>query len=162
MHRNRGQFVISAVIFLFLQLSAVAQQSVPPDVAELRAVLEDEERFSQLMTETWVLRDVLALQVGGNISAETKEFQALQDKLRDQRPVILESLAGEQARVELPETVIAAHEKLATTLDSFGVKGDSDLGRRLLAANIRFNQALSAASLGSLCNIHPFRTLCPE
>jgi hypothetical protein len=58
-----------------VQLPAFAQQSSPPGPPDLKAVLQDDERFSQLMTEVWVLRDLLALQLGGNISAEATEFQ---------------------------------------------------------------------------------------
>jgi hypothetical protein len=161
MSGNRGIILAAAVAFL-LQSPVFAQNSTTTEVVELKTVIEDDERFKQLLTEVWVLRDLLALQVGGNISAETKEFQALQDKLRDQRAALLETLSGEKAMIHLPEAVLASGNKLSVALESFGVRPDSDLGKRLTAAHLRFNQALSAASLGSLCNVHPFRTFCPQ
>jgi hypothetical protein len=162
MSGNRCMVILAAVVAFLLHSAVFAQDSPTTEVGELKALVEDDERFQQLMTEVWVLRDLLALQVGGNISAETKEFQALQDKLRAQREALIESLSSEQARTQVPEAVLTSGNKLSVALESFGVRPDSDLGRRLMAAHLRFNQALSAASLGSLCHVHPFRTFCPN
>ena len=109
-----------------------------------------------------MLRDLLALQLGGNISAETKEFQALQDRLRDQRASLLETLSAEQPNVQFPQEVLSAADRFAASLEQFGVKRDSELGKRLVAASMLFGQALAVASLGSLCDVHPFRAICSQ
>jgi hypothetical protein len=153
-----------AAVFIMLvssvpALSAAAQQ---PSQADLRAVLQDDDRFAQLMTEMWVLRDLLALQTGGNISAEATEFQTLQDRLREQRTTILEKFGEQQPNVNFPREVVAAADRFSASLEQFGVQRDSQLDQRLSAASMFFATALSAGSLGSLCDLHPFRTLCTQ
>jgi hypothetical protein len=139
---NRRMFILATAFASAMQNKVDAQETPPVGVKELRAVLEDEARFTQLLTEIWVLRDLLALQLGGNISAETKEFQALQDRLRDQRA--------------------SAADRFAASLEQFGVKRESELAKRLVAASMLFGQALAVASLGSLCDVHPFRAICSQ
>lgn len=159
---NRRMLILAAAFASAMQITVYAQEIGPVGVKELKAVLEDDERFTQLLTEAWVLRDLLALQLGGNISAETKEFQALQDRLRDQRASLLESLSAEQPNVQFPQEVLSAADRFAASLEQFGVKRDSELGKRLVAASMLFGQALAVASLGSLCDVHPFRAICSQ
>jgi hypothetical protein len=145
--------------FLAMQLPAAAQQTTAPQGEEnLQTVLQDENRFGELLTETWVLRDILALHLGGNISAEVSEFQGLQDRLKEQRTTILEKI-GTQA---MPKSSSPSADRLAATLEDTGVKRDSQLGKRLISAGILFEQAANAGSLGSLCDMHPFRAICAE
>jgi hypothetical protein len=140
-------------------LPATAQQ---PSPAELKTVLQDDERFAQLMTEVWVLRDLLALQTGGNISAEATEFQALQDRLRQQRTMVLEKLGEQQPNVQFPQEVVAAADRFSASLEKFGVQRNSQLGQRLITASMLYITALSVGSLGSLCDLHPFRAICSQ
>jgi len=159
---NRRMFILVTAFASAMQNKVDAQETPPVGVKELRAVLEDEARFTQLLTEIWVLRDLLALQLGGNISAETKEFQALQDRLRDQRASLLESLSAEQPNVQFPQEVLSSADRYGASLEKFGVKRDSELSKRLVAASMLFEQALSVASFGSLCDVHPFRAICSQ
>jgi hypothetical protein len=62
-------------VALMLQGAALAQDGPGAEITELKALIEDDERFNQLLTEVWVLRDVLALQVGENVRSEAKEFR---------------------------------------------------------------------------------------
>jgi hypothetical protein len=140
-------------------LTAAAQQASPPD---LKTVLQDDERFAQLMTEVWVLRDLLALQTGGNISAEATEFQALQDRLRDQRTTILEKVSEQQPNVQFPQQVVATADRFSQSLEQFGVQRNSQLGQRLATASMLYITVLSVGSLGSLCDLHPFRAICSQ
>jgi hypothetical protein len=145
--------------FLAMQIPAAAQQTATPQGEEnLQTVLQDDKRFSELLTEVWVLRDILALHLGGNISAEVNEFQGLQDRLKEQRTTILEKI-GAQA---LPKSSSPSADRLAATLEDTGVKRDSELGKRLISAGILFEQAANAGALGSLCELHPFRAVCAE
>jgi hypothetical protein len=159
---NRRMLILAAAFLSAMRIKVYAQQIGPVGVKELKAVLEDDARFTQLLTEVWVLRDLLALQLGGNISAETKEFQALQDRLRDQRASLLESLSAEQPNVQFPQEVLSAADRFAVSLEQFGVKRESELGKRLVAASMLFGQALVVALLGSLCDVHPFRAICSQ
>jgi hypothetical protein len=154
--------ILAAAGTAAMQMPSLAQDTAPVGIKELKHVLEDEERFAALLTEVWVLRDLLALQLGGNISAETKEFQAMQDRLRDQRASLLETLSSEQPNVQFPQRISSAADRFAASLEQFGVKRDSQLGKRLTAASMLFEQAVSAASLGSLCDVHPFRAICSQ
>jgi|SRR5687768_16011444 len=156
---NRPGLVWGALFVAAMQLPAAAQQAdAPPGAAGLHSVLEDDDRFSQLLTEVWVLRDILALHLGGNISAEVQEFQRMQDRLKEQRAAILEKVGSKS----LPQTTSVSIGRFAATLEKTGVKPDSELGRRLVVASILFEQAASAGSLGSLCDMHPFRAVCSE
>lgn len=159
---NRRMLILAAAFASAMQIEVYAQEIGPVGVKELRTVLQDEERFTRLLTEVWVLRDLLALQLGGNISAETKEFQALQDRLRNQRASLLETLSAEQPNVQFPQEVLSSADRFIASLEPFGVKRDSELGKRLVAASMLFEQALSLASLGSLCDVHPFRAICSQ
>jgi hypothetical protein len=154
--------VILVTAFLMTLGLRVPAQTPPVGLDELRTVLKEDERFTQLMMETWVLRDLLALKMGDNISAEATEFQTLENKLREQRASILEKLAAEQPNVQFPQKVMASADRFAASLEQFGVKRESELGKRLVAASMVFEQALNVASLGSLCNLHPFRAVCSE
>jgi hypothetical protein len=138
-------------------LPASAQQASP---ADLKTALQDDERLSQLFTEMWVLRDLLALQLGGNISAEATEFQALQDRIREQKATILEKLGEQQANVQFPQQIVAIADRFSAKLEQFGVQRESELGRRLTFASMLFSTALDTGSLGSLCDLHPFRAIC--
>jgi hypothetical protein len=158
---NRRALILAGAFLTTLQFPVFAQ-SGPAGIDDLRMVLKEDERFTALLTEVWVLRDLLALQLGGNISAQANEFQALQDKVRDQRASILEKLAGEQQTVQFPQEVLATSDRFAMSLEQFGVKSDSELGKRLVTASVLFEQALGLASLGSLCELHPFRAVCSE
>ena len=147
------------IAFLAMQLPAAAQQNATPQGEEnLQIVLQDDNRFSQLLTEVWVLRDILALHLGGNISAEVSEFQRLQDRPKEQRTSILEKV-GTQS---LPKSDAPSADRLAATLEDTGVKRDSELGKRLINASALFEQAANAGALGSLCDMHPFRAICAD
>jgi hypothetical protein len=152
--------ILAALLFASLPLLPAAAQQASP--GELKTVLQDDERFAQLMTEVWVLRDLLALQTGGNISAEATEFQALQDRLREQRTTILEKLGEPEPNVQFPQEVVAAADRFSASLEQFGVQRQSQLGQRLTAASILFATALDTGSLGSLCDLHPFRAICSQ
>jgi hypothetical protein len=60
----------------------------------------------------------------------------------------------------LPVEVQNSAKAIAATLDGFGVRADSELGKRLLVAYLAFSQTLLAASLEPLCSIYPFRDQC--
>ena len=155
---GKRSFILATALLAFLNLSVLAQQSAQPGPGDLKAVLQDDTRFSQLMTEVWVLRDILAIDLGGNISAEAQEFQGLQDRLREQRATIMEKLGSEP----FPQTIIASADRYAAALEKTGVRRDSDLGKRLVMASILFEQAARVGTLGSLCDLHPFRAVCSE
>jgi hypothetical protein len=153
--------ILAVILLLLMQIPAHAQQAGPPGPDELKAVLEDESRFGQLLTEVWVLRDILALDLGGNISADTQAFQTLQDRLREQRTTIVETL-GAQQNIQFPQTVLSMGDRVAANLERTGVQRESSLGKRLVAASMLFEQATRLASQGSLCSLHPFRAVCSQ
>jgi hypothetical protein len=152
--------IAGAFLLALMHIMPAAAQQAP--TADLKIVLQDNERFAQLMTEVWVLRDLLALQAGGNISAEATEFQTLQDRLRDQRTTILEKLGEQQPNVQFPQQVVATADRFSQSLEQFGVQRNSQLGQRLTTASMLYNTALSVGSLGSLCDLHPFRAICSQ
>jgi hypothetical protein len=153
--------LILAVMLVLWSVPAHTQQVSPPGPDELKAVLEDESRFAQLLTEVWVLRDILALDLGGSISADSQPFQKLQDRLRQQRTTIVENL-GAQPNIQFPQTVLSFGDRVAASLEQTGVPRESELGRRLVTASMMFEQAANTASLGSLCDMHPFRAICSQ
>ena len=153
---TRWRFMLAAILFAAMQALPASAQQVSP--ADLRTVLQNDDRFAQLMTEVWVLRDILALHVGGNISAETQQFQSLQDRLREQRAAIVEKVTDEP----FPQAVFASADRFAASLEETGVQRELELGKRLVAASIMFEQAARIGSLGSLCDLHPFRAVCSE
>jgi len=155
---RRRSFILVAALLISKPLAVMAQQTATLGPSDLKAVLQDDARFGQLMTEMWVLRDILALHLGGNISAEAQEFQGLQDRMREQRAAILEKVTDEP----FPQTTIASADRFAATLEETGVQRNSELGKRLVLASILFEQAASLGSLGSLCNLHPFRAICSQ
>jgi hypothetical protein len=158
---NWRRLISAVLLVLATQVPAHAQQVTPLGPDELKAVLEDESRFGQLLTEVWVLRDILALDLGGNISADSQAFQGLQDRLREQRTTIVESL-GAQPNVQFPQTILSTGDRIAASLEQTGVQRESKLGKRLIAASILFEQAARVGSLGSLCDLHPFRAICSQ
>jgi hypothetical protein len=153
---TRWRFMLAAILFAAMQALPASAQQVSP--ADLRTVLQNDDRFAQLMTEVWVLRDILALHVGGNISAEAQQFQSLQDRLREQRAAIVEKVTDEP----FPQAVFASADRFAASLEETGVQRELELGKRLVAASILFEQAARIGSLGSLCDLHPFRAVCSE
>jgi hypothetical protein len=153
---HRRVFILAAALLASMQPFVMAQQTALPGPADLKTVLQDDARFGQLMTEVWVLRDILALHLGNNISAEAQEFQGLQDRMREQRAAILEKVTDEP----FPQTTIASADRFAATLELTGVQRNSELGKRLVLASILFEQAARLGSLGSLCDLHPFRAVC--
>ena len=153
---TRWRFMLAAILVAAMQALPASAQQVSP--ADLRTVLQNDDRFAQLMTEVWVLRDILALHVGGNISAEAQQFQSLQDRLREQRAAIVEKVTDEP----FPQAVFASADRFAASLEETGVQRELELGKRLVAASILFEQAARIGSLGSLCDLHPFRAVCSE
>jgi hypothetical protein len=151
---------LAAVLASVPAVKALCQDAPLGSTTELKAAVQDEQHFTILMTEIWVLRDILALQAGGDISADAKAFQALQDNLRSQRGSLADKLAAQQSEVQLPADVVTSASKLPGSLNSFGVQPTSELGKRLLLAYALFSQSLAATSLGSLCDVHPFRMHC--
>jgi hypothetical protein len=153
---TRWKITVAALLFAALRALPASAQQVSP--AELRTVLQDDGRFAQLLTEAWVLRDILALHVGGNISAEAQQFQTLQDRMREQRAAIAEKVTDEP----FSQTVFATADRFAASLEETGVKRELELGKRLVVASILFEQAARIGSLGSLCDLHPFRAVCSD
>jgi hypothetical protein len=153
---TRWKISIAAILFAAMHALPASAQQVSP--AELKNVLQDDARFAQLMTEVWVLRDILALHVGGNISAEAQQFQTIQDRMREQRAAISEKVTDEP----FSQTVYATADRFAASLEETGVQRELELGKRLVAASILFEQAARTGSLGSLCDLHPFRAVCSE
>jgi hypothetical protein len=152
--------LLFASVALTIPTNAMGQSKSSVDGKELQATLQDDQRFAQLMTEIWVLRDVLALHEGGNLAAETTEFQGLQDQLRKQRDFIVSTISAGPEQMTLSGDLEKSSSSIALTLDRFGIRTDSVLGRRLVTAYMAFGQALSIGSLEPLCRIYPFRTQC--
>lgn len=105
---KRRVFLLLAAAFAtsVMPTHSLAQDIIAPSVDELRATLQDDKRFAQLMTEVWVLRDLLALQQGGDISTDTKEFQGLQDQVRGQRESIVDAISSDPSRARLSDDVL--------------------------------------------------------
>lgn len=96
-----------------MQTRAIGQDAAAPSADELKATLQDDDHFAQLMTEMWVLRDLLALQQGTNISAQSTDFQGLQDQLRSHRTSITNTISTEPALVNLPEDLLSSANSIA-------------------------------------------------
>jgi hypothetical protein len=75
---------------------------------------------------------------------------------------LLETFNAQQPNVQFSPEVVATAERISVRLEQFGVQRGSDLGQRLVVASMFFNTALNAGSLGSLCDLHPFRAICSQ
>jgi hypothetical protein len=157
---RRMLLLMSVVLAAAMHTQAMGQNVAVPSANDLKAALQDDAQFSQLMTEVWVVRDLLALQQGGDISAQIKDFQGLQDQVRSHRNSIVDTISSDPARIEVKSDVQSSADSVAASLDRFGVRADSELGKRLGFAFVMFNQVVSAASLDSPCKIYPFQEVC--
>jgi hypothetical protein len=131
-----------------------------PSLDQIREVLESDARYNELYTELWVLRDILALQQGGDLAAQATNFQTLQEQLAGDRSSMLEQLAKKPDAVDLEETYILTANKMAQKLEEFGVRQDSDLGKRLVLGYLIFSQMLLLDNQLPVCELHPFRRIC--
>ena len=155
----RVPFLISAALIMVATQNSSIEQTTFTG-SELRTVVQDDERLTVLMTEIWVLRDLLALQQSGDISVQSTTFQDLQDQIRDHQPAILDLISKDLTGINAPGNVQATAATIATKLDEFGVRRDSELSKRLINAYVMFSQILLIDSLEPLCGLHPFRELC--
>jgi hypothetical protein len=145
---------------LLMALKAVNSeiQAAPPD--QIKVVLESEARVGELFTEVWVLRDLLALQQGGDIAAQAVTFQGLQDQLNQDKQSMLDQLAKDPSATDLEESYMKTASTIAERLDTLGVRRDSDLAKRLVEGYVIFSQMLLLDGQPSLCELHPFRLIC--
>ena len=159
---RRFLMLLYALVILAVPVDALAQSKTLVDAKELQVTLQDDQRFAQLMTEMWVLRDLLALHQGGNIAETTKEFQNLQDQLRNQRAFVISTLSTKTKQMTFPDTLEPSAKSIVLTLDRFGIRPDSNLGKRLVTAYLAFSQALALSALAPLCDLYPFRNQCQD
>lgn len=148
-----------AVVLAFVALYSNTQ-AAPPD--QIKAVLESEDRVGELFTEVWVLRDLLALQQGGDTSAQATAFQGLQDQLNQDKQSMLDQLAKDPSAIQLEESYMKVAHTIAERLDTLGVRRDSDLGKRLVEGYVIFSQMLRLDGQPPLCELQPFRPICPQ
>jgi len=131
-----------------------------PTKDDVKFVLEDDSNFSRLLTEIWVLRDLLALYQGGDISVQVTNFQDLQDTLRNDQDSLVKNFSSNPRSEILPNNLRATAITIADRLDRFGVRRESDLGKRLVKAYLLYSKILVLDSLDPLCTLHPFQELC--
>lgn len=151
---------LQTLVAVWIAAFAPIANAANPTVEEIKVAVENDERFTELFTEVWVLRDLLALQQGGDISAQMADFQRLQDQLTEDRSSMLEQLSNKPLAVDLPENYQLTGNAIAEKLDVFGVRRDSELARRLMSGYLIFSQLLLLDNQAPLCDIHPFRPFC--
>src|SRR5687767_7617512 len=121
---RRMLLLMSGVLAAAMHTHAMGQNVAVPSASDLKAALQDDAQFSQLMTEVWVVRDLLALQQGGDISAQIKDFQGLQDQVRSHRNSIVDAISSDPARIEVKSDMQSSADSVAASLDRFGVRAD--------------------------------------
>ena len=156
---RRALFGLAVTCAASVSLSGATAQSVPPAPEHLANTLRDDVGFERLLEEAWVLRNLIAMQQG-DIVRSIQEFNALQQKVREQRGAIIELLSSDPAKAKLPDNVLASAEKVVPILDAFGVRSGSELANQLVRTYLEFSTVLAAASLLSWCDSYPFSVLC--